>query len=111
MGAVGDAARPLSPFERLANNTLVRRLVILVVLGAALGGLCALASANPLLFPSFTDTLDAFWEAVVRGPLIERTLTSLQVLLMGYAASGSRSPPCSPRSRSRPASAPICCRR
>ena len=35
MGAVGDVARPLTPFERLANNTLFRRLVVLLVLGAA----------------------------------------------------------------------------
>src|SRR6202030_3053195 len=28
---------------------------------------------------------DALWDAVVNGPLIERTFTSLQILLMGYA--------------------------
>src|ERR1700680_2477110 len=39
---------------------------------------------NPLLFPSLSETLSAFWEAAVRGPLIDRTLTSLTVLGMGY---------------------------
>ncbi len=29
--------------------------------------------------------MEALWDAVVNGPLIERTLTSLQVLLMGYS--------------------------
>ena len=57
---------------------------------AILFALCAVWQAyavwlsNPLLFPTLSETLEALWEAVVRGPLIERTLTSLQVLLMGY---------------------------
>jgi NitT/TauT family transport system permease protein len=83
VGAIGDAARPLSLFERLAENTIVRRLVILVVLGA-IWQAYATWVANPLLFPTLTETLDALWEAIVRGPLVERTLTSIQVLLMGY---------------------------
>jgi NitT/TauT family transport system permease protein len=83
VGVIGDAARPLSLFERLAENTIVRRLVILVVLGA-IWQAYATWVANPLLFPTLSETLDALWEAVVRGPLIERTLTSIQVLLMGY---------------------------
>jgi sulfonate transport system permease protein len=84
MGTVGDVARPLTPFERLANNTAFRRFVVLVVLAAAWEGYARFA-ANPLLFPSFSDTLEAFWDAAVRGPLIDRTLTSLQVLAAGYA--------------------------
>jgi sulfonate transport system permease protein len=83
VGAIGDAARPLSLFERLSDNTFVRRLVILVVLGA-IWQAYATWVANPLLFPTLTETLTALWEAVTRGPLIERTLTSIQVLLMGY---------------------------
>jgi NitT/TauT family transport system permease protein len=83
VGAIGDAARPLSPFERLAENSIVRRLVILVVLGTVWQAYATWV-ANPLLFPTLTETLAALWEAVTRGPLIERTLTSIQVLLMGY---------------------------
>jgi NitT/TauT family transport system permease protein len=83
VGAIDDAARPLSLFERLSENTFVRRLVILVVLGA-IWQAYATWVANPLLFPTLTETLTALWEAVTRGPLIERTLTSIQVLLMGY---------------------------
>jgi NitT/TauT family transport system permease protein len=83
VGVIGDAARPLSLFERLAENTIVRRLVILVVLGAVWQAYATWV-ANPLLFPTLTETLTALWEAVARGPLIERTLTSIQVLLMGY---------------------------
>jgi NitT/TauT family transport system permease protein len=83
MGAVGDAARPLGPIERLANITLVRRIIVLAVLGA-LWEAYARYSGNPLLFPSLTETLAAFWDAAARGPLIDRTLTSLSVLGMGY---------------------------
>jgi NitT/TauT family transport system permease protein len=83
LGAVGDAARPLGPFERLANNTLARRIVVLAVLAALWEGY-ARYSDNPLLFPSLTETLAAFWDAAARGPLIDRTLTSLTVLGIGY---------------------------
>jgi NitT/TauT family transport system permease protein len=84
LGVIGDAARPLGWFERISQITAVRRLVILVFLGAMWQGYATLLS-NPLLFPSFTDTVAAFWEALVRGPLLERTLTSVQVLLIGYS--------------------------
>ena len=83
LGAVGDAARPLGPIERLTNITLVRRLVVLAVL-AVLWEAFARYTDNPLLFPSLSETLAAFWEAAARGPLIDRTLTSLGVLAMGY---------------------------
>src|SRR5713101_9115135 len=79
MGAVGDVARPLTPFERISNITAVRRLAVLVVLCTA-WELYARVAANPLLFPSFTDTIDAWWDALVRGPLLSRTFISLQVL-------------------------------
>src|SRR5262249_33092546 len=83
MGAVGDVARPLTPFERISNITAVRRLVVLIVLAVAWEAY-ARFTANPLLFPSLSDTLVAFWDALTRGPLIDRTLTSMQVLAGGY---------------------------
>jgi NitT/TauT family transport system permease protein len=85
MGAVGDVARPLKPVERIMNITAVRRLLVLVVLAVAWEAY-ARFTANPLLFPSLTDTLAAVWDATVHGPLIDRSLTSLSVLAMGYAA-------------------------
>jgi NitT/TauT family transport system permease protein len=84
MGAIGDAARPLGWFERISNITMVRRLFVLVVLAVALEGYGRF-SGNPLLFPSLTDTLKAFWDALAHGPLIERTTNSLTVLASGYA--------------------------
>jgi NitT/TauT family transport system permease protein len=84
LGDVGDVARPLGPFERIVNNTTARRIMVLVVLAAAWEGY-ARFTANPLLFPSLTDTVTAFWDATVHGPLIDRTLNSLSVLAMGYS--------------------------
>ncbi len=83
MGAVGDAARPLSLVERLLAITLVRRLIVLVVLFGAWQAYATYLDNN-LLFPTLTETLEALYDAVVHGPLIERTLTSLQILLTGY---------------------------
>src|SRR5215471_18111681 len=75
MGAVGDVARPLTLFERITNNTVFRRFAVLAVLALAWEAY-ARYSANPLLFPSLSETLAAFWDAAVHGPLIDRTLTS-----------------------------------
>ncbi len=84
LGAVGDVARPLSPAERIIQITAVRRMIVLVVLGIA-WQLGANYIANPLLFPTLSETFEALSDAIVRGPLIERTFTSLQILLTGYA--------------------------
>jgi NitT/TauT family transport system permease protein len=84
IGAVGDVARPLSWFERLTQRTLVRRLAILVVLGIFWQAYASYLD-NTLLFPTLTETFVALREAIVDGPLIQRTLTSLQILLAGYA--------------------------
>jgi NitT/TauT family transport system permease protein len=81
---LGDAARPLTAWERLVNNTFVRRVFILVVLATA-WEIYARWLNNPLMFPSFSEMNVALWDATIRGPLIERTLTSIQVLLLGYA--------------------------
>jgi len=84
LGAIGDVARPLPLPARILRLTGVRRLIVVVVL-ALLWQLGAVYIGNSLLLPTLTETLAALWEAAVDGPLIERTLTSLQVLLMGYA--------------------------
>jgi NitT/TauT family transport system permease protein len=82
---VGEVARPLSAWERLTGNTLVRRLFVLVVLAVAWEAYARWLD-NPLMFPSFSDMAAALWDSTVRGPLLERTFTSIRVLLIGYAA-------------------------
>jgi NitT/TauT family transport system permease protein len=82
---IGDVARPLATWERISNNPFAWRVLILVIL-AAVWELYARWLNNPLMFPAFSEMTAALWDATVRGPLIERTLTTIRVLLMGYAA-------------------------
>ena len=84
-GQIGEVARPLSWWERISNVDWVRRVFILVVL-VAVWEAYARYAGNSLMFPTFTDTVKALWDASVRGPLLDRVLISIKVLLMGYAA-------------------------
>ncbi|SMH47151.1 ABC transporter permease [Azospirillum agricola] len=83
-GAIGDVARPLSPWERLANVTALRRALLLAVV-AAIWQAAALWQDNPLMFPTFTATAAALWDAVLRDNLLSMAWVSLSILLKGYA--------------------------
>lgn len=78
-----DVQRKLSLFERLLANAAVRRVLLLACL-AVIWELYALYVNNPLLFPRFSETLVALWNAMFHGPLPERMASSLRVLLVGY---------------------------
>jgi NitT/TauT family transport system permease protein len=84
-GAFGVVEKPLSAWERIANVGYVRKLVILVVL-AAIWEVYARWLNNPLLFPTFSSTFEAFIDGLFGGPLFAKAVTSLRVLLIGYAA-------------------------
>lgn len=62
---------------------MVRRVAILAVL-AALWQLLATWQDNDLLLPTFTQTLQALWEGVASGELLDKAAISLQVLVQGY---------------------------
>jgi len=81
----GVVAKPLSAWERVYNITIVRKLVILVALAVA-WELYARWLNNPLLFPTFGATVDAFVDGFVHGTLLLKAWTSIKVLLVGYAA-------------------------
>ncbi|CAO3360882.1 ABC transporter permease [Azospirillum palustre] len=83
-GPIGDVARPLSLWERLGNVTALRRLLVLAAV-AALWQAVAVWQNNPLMFPTFTDTAAALWDAIRRDNLLSMAWTSLAVLLKGYA--------------------------
>ncbi|WP_376961920.1 ABC transporter permease [Azospirillum sp. A26] len=83
-GPIGDVARPLSLWERLGNVTALRRLLVLAAV-AALWQAAAVWQNNPLMFPTFTDTAAALWDAIRRDNLLSMAWTSLAVLLKGYA--------------------------
>src|SRR5260221_11955752 len=82
---IGEAVRPLSTWERFRSNTAVRRLFILVVLATAWQAF-SVPLDNPLIFPTFTETLGSLWHVTITGELPARVVASLKVLLMGYAA-------------------------
>jgi NitT/TauT family transport system permease protein len=78
-----DVQRRLSLPERLLANAAVRRVLLLLCL-TVIWELYARHVDNSMLFPRFSETLVALWNAVVHGPLLERMASSLRVLLMGY---------------------------
>ena len=82
---IGEIERPLTAWERITNVTLVRRLAILVAIALAWEAYARFLD-NPLMFPTFGATAQAFWDAVVSGGLAQRAWVSIEVLLMGYAA-------------------------
>ncbi len=83
--AFGVVAQPLTVWERAWNNGALRKTVLLILLAAAWEGY-ARAINNPLLVPTFSATLTAFWEGIAGGVLPGRTAYSVRVLAMGYSA-------------------------
>jgi len=75
--------RPIPTWERVWNRGWVRKTVLIL-------GLCVIWQVystfldNDLLFPTFTDTMRAFWANIVNGVLPNRAWSSVRVLLMGY---------------------------
>ncbi|MBR1221311.1 ABC transporter permease [Bradyrhizobium sp. U87765 SZCCT0131] len=81
---LGDVEKPLSALERLANNTMARRGLILVLL-AAVWELYGRWLGSPLTFPTFLDTLEALKNGIVSGVIPDRLFVTLQTLVLGYA--------------------------
>jgi len=82
--AIAEIARPLSLAEKIWNQSLVRKTVILLLLALA-WQFYAQRLNSPLMFPTFSDTAVALWDAFAKGELGSRVLVSLRVLLSGYA--------------------------
>jgi NitT/TauT family transport system permease protein len=70
--------------RRIFDGTPWRRAVILASF-ALVWELYARWLDNPLLLPTMGATLSALWAAILSGELPDRTLTSLRVLITGYA--------------------------
>ena len=79
----GVVEKPLTTWERLTNNGVFRKSIVLLFL-ALVWQLYAQWQNNPLLFPTFSDTLSAFIAGVWSGKLIAATWSSLTVLFKGY---------------------------
>ncbi|MBB5393325.1 MULTISPECIES: ABC transporter permease [unclassified Herbaspirillum] len=81
--ASAEVQRPLSAFESLYRLGWLRKTAILLVL-AAIWEIYGRWLDNALLFPSFSQTLEAFLHGIASGVLLERAAVSLQTLLVGY---------------------------
>jgi NitT/TauT family transport system permease protein len=81
----GDENVPAAPSSRrMRDIPAVRRTAIVGLICAGWQGY-AMWLADPLILPSFTATLDAWWQGIVFGELPTRTYSSLGLLLKGYA--------------------------
>lgn len=75
--------KPLSAWERLYGNAGVRRIFVLIVL-AAIWELYARWLNNPLLFPTFSDTVKALFSSIASGEIPYATWYSVGMLFKGY---------------------------
>jgi NitT/TauT family transport system permease protein len=73
----------LSLFEKIFNIGAVRKAFIIVAL-ALLWQVYSSYLDNELMFPTFWSTLKGFWSVISSGELIEKTITSLRVLITAY---------------------------
>lgn len=80
----GVIEKPLSTTERLMSNGLLRKTLVLLFL-AGVWEIYALWLNNPLLFPTFSATIEAFVAGLISGKIVLATWSSIKVLLQGYA--------------------------
>ena len=78
-----EVERVLPLGERLWNSAVLRKGLFLVLLALVWEGYARYLD-NPLLFPTFGDTVQSGWENIRNGVLPARAWTSLRILLMGY---------------------------
>lgn len=81
----GVVEKKLSVWESVYQIGAIRKGLILIVL-ALIWEFYARAVNNALMFPTFSSTMEAFGTGILSGGLITKAWTSIQVLLIGYAA-------------------------
>jgi NitT/TauT family transport system permease protein len=81
----GIIEKPLTLVEQIYNQVWLRKIAILVFL--ALGWeIYGRWLDNPLLVPPFSDAVRALYTDVANGIIPQRALSSIQVLLVGFAS-------------------------
>ena len=80
----GIIQKPLTLAEKIYNQAWLRKIGIVVVLALA-WELYGRWLDNPLLVPTFADTMRALIAGVVEGTIPQRALSSIEVLLVGFA--------------------------
>src|SRR5262249_51862406 len=79
------ADKPRGVWERLYGSGAFRKVGLLVLLAAA-WEVYARWLANPLLFPTFSDTVVALFSSIGSGELPRAAIYTIRMLLTGYAA-------------------------
>ena len=82
---IGQIERPLSLVERLWNVQMVRNIAVLLMFVVVWEAYTQIANVQPLLFPSFSDTCIALYQAFTEQKLMGKIWYTLQSLLIGYA--------------------------
>lgn len=82
-GDIGVVQQPLTIWQRLVNQAWLRKAFILVVIAGA-WELYARRLNNPLLVPTFSSTIDAFYAGIASGDIPQKMSNSVQLLLKGY---------------------------
>jgi NitT/TauT family transport system permease protein len=80
----GIIQKPLTLAEKIYNQAWLRKISIIVVLALA-WELYGRWLHNPLLVPTFADTIRALIAGVAEGTIPQRALSSMEVLLIGFA--------------------------
>jgi NitT/TauT family transport system permease protein len=81
---IGVVQKPLTVWQRLINQAWIRKSLILIAIALA-WELYARHLNNPLLVPTFSATVDAFWTGMLGGDLPQKVVNSVVLLLKGYA--------------------------
>ena len=81
----GIIEKPLTLAEQIYNKVWLRKLAILIVL-AVVWELYGRWLDNPLLVPPFSAAVRALITDVINGTIPKRALSSIEVLLIGFAA-------------------------
>lgn len=81
---IGDIERRLSVWERISNIDAVRKLSVLVALVVAWELYTRISDINELMFPTFSATGTALYNALVHENLLINVWNSLSLLLTGY---------------------------
>jgi sulfonate transport system permease protein len=81
---IGVVEKPLTTLQRLANQGWLRKSLILIFIAIA-WETYARRLNNPLLVPTFSATLEAFWQGIASGDIPQKVVNSVQLLIKGYA--------------------------
>jgi NitT/TauT family transport system permease protein len=80
----GIIEKPLTTMERMFNQGWLRKLLLIIAL-ATIWEIYARWLNNDLLVPTFSASMQALWQSIMDGVLPARVMTSIGVLIRGYA--------------------------